>query len=183
MKTIVASSVAFDPRPPRSFPGGVAGGGQLAPINTMENPLKVIRPELSHLAVTGAALRSVQFADADADAYAATLQALAGNWWLVLQAPPDALGIAALISATSAINSHLETKTKLTPRHREIRLSGWQLYPNEKLAPGWPHAFPANAASDAAKSYRELLLNAGVPMPVEGSGTAQYWRDAAARGC
>jgi len=149
-----------------------------------ETRMKTI--EISHTPtplppLTGAALRAAASADAAAHAVLARIQRAADRLVTVLNSETvDATTLAAGFEAADEFADARREIADLVPRHAQaIRINELQAWP---INPGWTSS-ASGALSAAAESYRARLIGAGVPLPASGSGTAEFWRDAAARGC
>lgn len=151
----------------------------------------ITRPTPSALLVTGAALRSVQAADAAAIAAYDALDRAAELVCAAFGGREDTLDASRMASIFEALG--------------EFRRCSKQVeWPGCKLAQRWSRSAVApvftsasschdshkpdvygleSHAIDAAYRLKTTLTRAGVPMPDSDHTTAQYWRDAAARGC
>lgn len=148
----------------------------------MNNPsIKITREPIIPLNVTGAALRSVQAADHTADAAYALLTATADRLSAALCVPEASVDATAIAIAITCLQSYSAAEIavgQLVVRHRghsAVTMGDW---PIANLYTG-----AAQAVRTAAEYYRQRLIDAGVQMPEAGVYTAEYWQDAAARGC
>lgn len=134
--------------------------------------------------LTGAALRAATAADTAAHALLARIQRAADRLATVLNSEAvDATTLAAGFEAADEFADARREIADLVPRHAQaIRISELQAWPIWPINPGGSSSV-SGSLSAAAESYRARLIRAGVPLPASGSGTAEFWRDAAARGC
>ena len=160
--------------------------GTLGPAETSRKKTRMKTIEISHTPtplpiLTGAALRAASSADTAAHALLARIQRAADRLAVVLNSETvDATTLAAGFEALSEFEDAREGIMNLVPRHAQaIRINVLQDWP---INPGWTSSV-SGSLSAAAESYRARLIGAGVPLPASGSGTAEFWRDAAARGC
>ena len=145
------------------------------------------RPNPSPLTITGAAARSVASADAAAKAWWDHADALAAELERTLSAAEKATAsdIASAADAWRAFVGHNETRDTLVTR--------WKVTPwSHNATAVWridgAYCTAEGAILRCADRLRYTLTNAGVPMgkmpgPVHSADFADYWRDAAARGC
>jgi hypothetical protein len=132
--------------------------------------------------VTGAALRNIQLADAQADQVLGALRSAAARLSDALNqtdvnATTLAEGWSALASWTVAKN----VVSDLCDRHKSgIRIDVYHTWPISGLTS--IHS-PESALKKASEQYVHSLRQSGVPMEDTGLHTISYWRDAQARGC
>ena len=146
--------------------------------------------------LSGAALRSMEAADTIAraawDALERVEDAIAAHW----STPAERVD-AAWIAQAIRLTSELRRAAKAVDRGGTVA-PRWQS-PNAGDSPshvggGWPataaEVFGGARTSTDRYALVELitsrlltLRNAGIPMPDAGTGTAEYWDDASARGC
>lgn len=134
-------------------------------------------PLPSHL--SGQALRAAQAADRQAEAVVSRIRAAASRLEVVLCSKDvSAALLAEGFAAASEYRSALDARSTLTARHRVDVIDDriWPIMPNLHWAPWF-------ALNQAAEYYRKTLVDAGIPMEESGYTAAQYWQDAAARGC
>lgn len=152
----------------------------------------ITRPTPSALLVTGAALRSVQAADAAAIAAYDALDRAAELVCAAFGGREDTLDASRMASIFEAMDEFKRCSKQV------------EQGPGCKLAPRWAKSTVAPVFSDASSCHdskkpdvygleshaidaayrlKTTLTRAGVPMPDSDHTTAQYWRDAAARGC
>lgn len=160
--------------------------------NTQKN-LKIVisLPSVTQLTLTGAAARSAASADASAQQWLAKMQASADRLAAALSRNPDATAIAEAIRATEAYHTCWSAANELAPRWRSASAAvivitglgarGKSVFEDVYWALDGGNTM--SCASTAATRYRDALIAAGVPMMGDGCSTAQYWDDAAARGC
>ena len=133
--------------------------------------------------ITGAALRAAQAAEQEAQTRIATLRAATARLEAVLNSPTiDATMLAEGFGAFAVWDAAWKDTGKIVKRRKVRAFPGtgaWGL----PGADSYPGQWPDEALRRAADSYRTVLVNAGVPCPEAGLYTAEYWRDAAARGC
>ncbi len=145
--------------------------------------ITITRPEVKPLNVTGAALRSVQAADAAADAaynHLANMAMVCET--IMLRENPTASDIADAIEALARVQEARKVVESLAPRHNKVQV----IYSSTWPIAGGIYTSAENAIETAARKLRFDLIAAGVSMPIPLHGVtdaAQYWRDAAARGC
>lgn len=137
--------------------------------------------------VTGAALRSVEAADAAADAAYATLEEAASRLSeLLCVKNPNATDLANAVSALIAFNDAKAVVLGLVPRHQWYRATLRQYWPISGVMAS--QTDPVEAVKEAGIRLHKTLKDAGVPMGGLPSRTnsiewVEYWQDAAARGC
>ena len=144
-------------------------------------------PSVTPLNLTGATARAAAASDASAQSWLRNMQAAADRLLAAVSREPDATSIAEAIRATDTYWAAWKSKDGLAPRWRDanstiIRSNGSRVHIFEPQ--NWPMCCVGliACAETAAKTYRDTLIAAGVPMG-EGWKTSQYWDDAAARGC
>lgn len=129
--------------------------------------------------LSGPALRSAQSADRQVEAVVSRIRQAAARLEVVLnETQVSAALLAEGFAAVSEYRSALDARSTLTARHRVDVVDDriWPIMPNLHWAPWF-------ALNQAAEYYRKTLVGAGIPMEESGYTTAQYWQDAAARGC
>lgn len=135
-------------------------------------------------ALSGAAQRAAMAANAAAEDFLARLRAAAARLEFILATPPervDATTLSAGFENLAEWEAAKEAKGILAPRHRSgITIDEFAQWP---IDPVGYAVDPGAAIQRAARKYQQILADAGVPMPEAGVLTAEYWRDAAARGC
>lgn len=128
--------------------------------------------------LSGPALRAAQAADRQAEAVVSRIRAAASRLEVVLCSKDvSAALLAEAYAALAEYEAALASRSELPKRHRI------EVQDGPKCWDGGAYGRPGIVIQDIGSTYLRTLVNAGIPMPGGPIHSAQYWQDAAARGC